>query len=46
MKSLETKFDERITSLEKRLDMLSRFMLATFIGIVLTLVSVILTKLL
>ncbi len=46
MKSLETKFDERITSLDKRLDMLSRFMLGTFIGIILILVSIILTKLL
>ncbi len=38
--------DVKITSLEKRLDMLSRFMLGTFIGIILTLVSIILMKLL
>ncbi len=46
MKNLEMKFNERIISSEKRLDMLSRFMLGTFIGIILTPVSIILTKLL
>ncbi len=46
MKSLEMKFDEKITSLEKRLEILTKFMLGTFIGIILTLVSIILTKLL
>ncbi len=48
---LEDKLNERINSLEikidsleKRLDMLARFTFATFIGIILTLVSVILTR--
>ncbi len=45
-KDLKEYIDIKITSLVKRLDILSRFMLRTFIGIFLTLVSVILAKLL
>ncbi len=43
---LRNELKNEIRGLEKRLDMLTKFMLGTFIGIILTLVSVILTKLL
>ncbi len=43
-KRLKEYVDIKITSLEKSLSMLTRFMLGTFIGIILTLVSIILTK--
>lgn len=45
-KSMEEKFNERFSSLEKRFELLTRFTVATFVGIMLTLVSVVLTRVL
>ena len=46
VESLRNEMRNEIRGLEKRLDMLTKFMLGTFIGIILTLVSIILTKIL
>ncbi len=46
VESLRNEMKNEIRGLEKRLNMLTKFMLGTFIGIILTLVSIILTKLL
>ena len=46
LSSMEDKLNERFMSLEKRFDMLTRFTLGTFVGIMLTLASVVLTRLL
>ena len=45
IESLRNEMRNEIRGLEKRLEMLTKFMLGTFIGIILTLVSIILTKL-
>ena len=45
IESLRNELKNEIRGLEKRLEMLTKFMLGTFIGIILTLVSIILTKL-
>ena len=44
--TFEEKFNERLLSLEKRFELLTKFTTATFIGIMLTLASVVLTRLL
>ena len=46
VESLRNELRNEIRGLEKRLEILTKFMLGTFIGIVLTLISIILTKLL
>ena len=46
VESLRNEMRNEIRGLEKRLNMLTKFMLGTFIGIILTLVSIILTKIL
>ena len=46
LNGMEDKLNERFMSLEKRFDMLTRFTLGTFVGIMLTLASVVLTRLL
>jgi len=46
LSGMEAKFNERFSSLEKRFELLTRFTVATFVGIMLTLVSVVLTRLL
>ncbi len=44
VEGLRNELRNEIRGLEKRLEMLTKFMLGTFMGIILTLVSIILTK--